>query len=100
MLARPMKFEQNETRRRSNKFYVKGWKLRAERKKLYANGSKIRAEVDKIWAEGDNLRAEADKIWTEAILEYYGNIKMEWKNYCFEKDDYECHLETGEVFCP
>jgi hypothetical protein len=26
--------------------------------------------------------------------------KLEWKNYDSEKQDYECHLETGDVFKP
>ena len=54
----------------------------------------------KLWAEGNKLRAEGDKLWAEGILEVYGNIKLEWKNYSSEKQDSECHLETGEVFRP
>ena len=46
------------------------------------------------------LRAEGDKMWAEAILEVYGNIMMEWKNYDSTKNDRECHLETSEVFRP
>ena len=53
----------------------------------------FRAEGNKLWAEGD-------KFWAEAILQVYGNIKMKWKNYNSNKNDYECHLETGEVFKP
>jgi hypothetical protein len=82
-------------------------KLRAEGNKLYAEGDKLRAEGNKLWAEGnklcaegDKLRAEGDKLWAEAILECYGNIKLEWKNYNSEKHDFECHLETGEIFKP
>ena len=75
-------------------------RLRAEGDKLWAEGNKLRAEGDKLCAEGDKLRAEGDKLWAEAILEFYGNIKMEWKDYCFKKKDSECHLETGEVFYP
>ena len=66
------------------------WKLRL---KLRAEGSKLCAEGSKLWAEGN-------KLWAEAILEVYGNIKMEWENYNVEKKDYECHLETGEIFKP
>jgi hypothetical protein len=60
----------------------------------------LRAEGDKLRAEGDKLWAEGDKLWAEAILEVHGNIKLEWKNYDSKKDDFERHLETGEVFKP
>ena len=73
------------------------WKIRG---KIWAAGDKMRAAGDKIWAEGDKMKAEGNKIWAEAILEVYGNIKTEWKNYNAEKNDYECHLRTGEVFKP
>ena len=61
---------------------------------------KLRAEGDKLRAEGSKLYAEGNKLWAEAILEVYGNIKMEWKNYNSEKNDYECHLKMGEVYKP
>jgi hypothetical protein len=73
------------------------WGIRA---KLRAEGAKLRAEGAKLWAEGDKLWAEGDKLWAEGIIEVYGNIRIEWKNYDSEKQDYECHLETGEVFKP
>jgi hypothetical protein len=72
------------------------WKLRLQ---LRAEGNKLRAEGNKLWAEGDKLRAEGNKLWAEGILEAYGNIKLGWK-YVSEKEDYECHLENGEVFKP
>ena len=88
-------------------FRAEGNKLRAEADKRWAEGNKSWEEADKLWAEGNKLRAEADKrwaegnkLWVEAILEVYGNIKMEWKNYNPEKQDHECHLETGEIFKP
>lgn len=40
---------------------------------------------------GSLVYAEGDKLWAEAILETYGNIKVEWK-------DDNCILETGEAF--
>ena len=61
---------------------------------------KLRAESDKLRAEGDKLWAEGEKLWAEAIILMYGNIKIEWKNWNGKKQDYECHLETGEVFKP
>ena len=82
------------------KLRAEGDKLRAEGSKLRAEGDKLWAEGSKLWAEGNKLRAEGNKIWAEAILEVHGNIKIEWKNYNEEKKDYECHLETGEVFRP
>ena len=84
------------------KLYAEGDKLKAEVTKLWAEGTKLRAEGEKLYAEGDKLRAEGDKLraegdklWAEAILEIKGNIKLEWK---YVKNEYECHLETGEVF--
>ena len=65
-----------------------------------AEGNKLRAEGNKLWAEGDKLWAEGSKLWAEAILEVYGNIRIEWKNWNKEKNNYECHLETGEIFRP
>ena len=80
------------------KLRAEGDKLRAEGDKLRAEGDKLRAEGDKLWAEGDKFRAEGDKLWAEAILEVYGNIKIEWKNWDSKKQEYECHLENGEIF--
>ena len=71
------------------------WKFRL---KLYAEGNKLRAESNKLYAEGNKLRAEGNTLWAEAIIETYGNIKLEWKNYNSERKDYECHLENGEVY--
>jgi len=79
---------------------AEGNKRWAEGNKLWAEGNKLCAEGSKLCAEGDKLWAEGDKLWTEAILEVYGNIKLEWKNYNNDKKDYECHLETGEIFKP
>ena len=73
------------------------WSIRL---KLYAEGNKLHAESNKLYAEGSKLHAEGDKLWAEAILAVYGNIKLEWKNWNNKKNDYECHLETGEVFKP
>mgnify|MGYP001608698108 CR=1 FL=1 len=83
-----------------SKLRAEGNKLRADADKLYAEGNKLYAEGDKLNAEGDKLYAEGDKLWAEAILELYGNIKLEWKNWDAEKKSYECHLENGEVFKP
>jgi hypothetical protein len=61
--------------------------------------AKLRAEGNKLWAEGNKLWAEGNKLWAEAVIEAYGNIKLEWK-YVESKNDYSCTLETGEVFEP
>jgi hypothetical protein len=74
--------------------------LSAEQSKLSAESYKLFAEADRLWAEVSIRRAEGDKLWTQAILEAYGDIKLEWKNFSDEKLDYECHLQTGEVFRP
>ena len=52
-----------------------------------------------VWGIRGKLRAEGNKLWAEAIIEVYGNIKIEWKNWTLGKGS-ECHLETGEVFKP
>ena len=62
--------------------------------------SKLRAEGGKLRAEGGKLRAEGDKLWAEGVIEAFGNITIEWKNYSEEKEDYECHLGNGLVFKP
>ena len=69
------------------------------RLRFQAEGSKLRAEGDKLWAEGDKLRAEGGKLWAEAVIEFVGNVKLEWK-YVESKDAYSCTLEDGTVFEP
>ena len=83
-----------------SQLYAEANKLRGEGRKIYAEADKIWAKGDKLRAEGNKLRAEGDKLWADAILETYGNIKIEWKNWDIEKQDNECHLGTGEVFKP
>ena len=73
------------------------WEIRM---RFRAEGNKLWAEGNKLWAEGDKLRAEGDKLWAEGILAAHGNIKLEWENWHEDKQSYECHLETGEVFIP
>ncbi len=87
--------------------WKKGNKLRAKADKLWirnddftAKNNKLRAEAQKLWAEADKLWAEGDILWADAVLEVYGNIEMEWKNWSKKKQDYECHLGNGEVFEP
>ena len=76
---------------------TKSGRLTAETKKILQFNWGLRVQLR---AEGDKLRAEGNKLWAETILEFCGNIKLEWKNYNDEKKDYECHLENGEVFKP
>lgn len=70
------------------------------RLKYWAVGTKLLIEGDKLRVKGTKFRARGYKLWADCILKRYGNIKMEWKNWSKEKKDYECHLETGEVFKP
>ena len=51
------------------------WNIRI---KLSAEGNKLSAEGDKLWAEGDKLWAEGAKLWAEGILEFVGNVAIEW----------------------
>ena len=82
-----------------DKLWAEGDKLRAEGAKLWAEGAKLRAEGAKLRAEGAKLRAEGAKLWAEAIIETFGNIKLEWF-WVSEKKDYKCTLENGEVYEP
>ena len=54
-----------------------------------------RQEGDKLRAEGSKLWAEGDKLWAEAIIEAYGNIKIEWS---WQFDYGECTLENGDRY--
>ena len=92
--------EGNKLRAEGSKLLAEGDKLFAEGSKLLAEGDKLFAEGNKLRAEGDKLLAECDKLWAEGIIEAYGNITMEWKNYSQEKSDNECHLGNGLVFKP
>jgi hypothetical protein len=38
-------------------------------------------------------------IVLSAII-WLGVVLVRWNNWNKEKDDYECHLETGEIFRP
>ena len=39
-------------------------------------------------------------VYTDDGLKHYLPDYVTDENYSEEKDDYECHLETGEVFKP
>ena len=71
------------------------WKFRL---RLYADAHKIWVDPNKLYAEAKRLWAEGDRLWAEAILEAYGNIGLEWKNWNDQYQSYECHLENGEVY--
>ena len=45
--------------------------LIAEVDNLWAEGAKLRAEGAKLWAEGD-------KLWAEGVIQFCGNITIEW----------------------
>ena len=82
------------------KFRERANNLEAESNKLFAESEKLKLEIIRLREEGCNLRAEGNKIWREALIETYGDMKIEWKNFDPQKQDYECHLENGEVFKP
>ena len=73
-------------------------KLYVENKKLYAEDKKLYVKCDILWARGDILWVRGSKLWVEAILNIYGNIIIEWKNWNKKHQSYECHLENGEVY--
>ena len=50
------------------------------------------------WNYHLKLRAEGDKLWAEAILEYYGDVKITWI-YRLDKKSTACEIE-GEIFEP
>lgn len=66
---------------------------------IRAEGERLISEGHKIQSEGINLRNLGNKIWNEAIIQVYGNIKIELK-YISEKDDDEFKLENGEIYSP
>ena len=82
------------------KLWDEGNKLWYEGRKLQAEGDMLRAKGYKLCAEGDMFRAEGRKLWAEAILEFCGNIKIDWKNYHKEFNSFECHLGNGMIFKP
>ena len=82
------------------KLYEEGNKLWAEGYKLGDEGNKLCDKGYKLLAEGYKLRAEGRKLWAEAILEFCGNIELEWKNYDEESNSFECHLGNGMIFKP
>ena len=90
-----LRAEGDKLRAEGAKLRAEGHKLWAEGAKLWAEGDKLRAEGDKLWAEGDKLRAEGNKLWAEAIIEVYGNIKLEWK---WRGEVLDCELANGEVY--
>lgn len=70
----------------------------AEGDKMHAEGAEMCAEGDKVWAEGSKMCAEGDKMCAELLIESYGNIKLEWKNWNAEYNSCECHIENGDVY--
>jgi hypothetical protein len=82
-------------RAEGDKLMDEGHKLWAEGDELRAEGNKLWAEGSKLWAEGSKLRAEGNKLWAEAILDAYGNVRLEWS---WESDHGECTLENGDKY--
>lgn len=70
-------------------------KLWADGYKLWAEGDKLRADGDKLWADGYRLLAEGNKLWADGIIEFYGNIKIEWK---IKSGVSGCELENGDFY--
>ena len=91
--------EGDKLRAEGKKLYAESDKLHAEGSKLLAEANKLLAEANRLRSEADKLRAEADKLWAETIIEFCGNIKLEWK-FIIDKQSDSCTLETGDVFLP
>ena len=51
----------------------------------------MKLKLHAAWSQRLKLRAEGDKLWAEAIIEAYGNIKIEF-------DHGECTLENGDRY--
>ena len=68
--------------------------------KIMSKMNKKKLELKSTWKIRLQLNAEGDKLWADGIFAVYGNVALKWKNYNSKKKDYECHLETGEVFKP
>ena len=91
--------EIDKLRAEGDKLRAEGDKLLAESDKLRAEGDKLLAEGDKLRAESDKLRAEGDKLWAECILEFVGNVKLEWK-WIESKNGSSCEVEGVGLFEP
>ena len=75
--------------------HTKGRDMKLKLHAAWSQRLKLWAEGDKLWAEGSKLWAEGDKLWAEAIIEAYGNIKIEWS---WKFDHGECTLENGDRY--
>jgi uncharacterized coiled-coil DUF342 family protein len=94
-----LRAEGDNLRAEGDKLWAESNKLRAEGDNLRAESNRLRAEANKLWAKGYKLQVMADKFWLETVLEFCGNIKLEWK-WIPEKQDSSCELEDGTVFNP
>jgi hypothetical protein len=52
----------------------------------------MKLSLSAAWGKRDKLRAEA-------IIERFGNIKLEW-TWDSKKEAYSCKLENGEEYLP
>ena len=71
--------------------------LLVKRGELLVRIYKLYSQYNQLLVEAHTLTTLSNKIWFEAIKDNYGNIKINWvhdKN----KNDYNCVLETGEIF--
>ena len=46
----------------------------------------------KLYSEGNKLHAEGDIIWLNSVIEWYGNIQLEWIS------TQKCKLENGDTY--
>ena len=90
--------EGNKLHVEGNRLWEEGIKLYAEGNRLHVEGSKLYAEGSRLWEEGIKLWAESNRLWAELIIETFGNIKVEWKNWNSDYQSYECHLDNGEIY--
>lgn len=71
----------------------------AERCKIRQRGIDLFKAANEVRNEGQKLQREADTLWQETVTKSGRGI-MQWKNYDAKKNDWECHLSTGEIFKP
>lgn len=89
--------ERNNLHAEGGRLCDEGLKLCADGR-LCAEGFKLHAEGIKLCAEGLKLCAEGSILLFSAVIEKYGNIGMEWKNWNEKHNSYEFHLANGEVY--
>lgn len=79
---------------KTNPVLEKAWQKRLE---LHKEGRKAYDEGRKIFGNGDILFTEGNTCWAEAVLNTYGDIKVDFR-YNQKTNKNDCYLGNGEVY--